>query len=101
MPDALYENLNVCRSFNQAVTTGTHKLSAQICGEVLIKNTGSNNVLIFDQNYADADNGFLLKPNEKETFHGLTNLDQVSAQGSGGASTIYYRAKYYSSNPFR
>ena len=112
-----YYNGNECRSFNIRVNSSSiARLSGldsvapwtgQRCSEVFIVNKSGGNVELFDR--ADAwDNeqataasrGFLLADNDSVTLRGLTNVNQVSAQGSGNG-TIYYRTQYYSSNPIR
>jgi hypothetical protein len=112
-----YFNGNECRSFNIRVNSSSVvRLSGvdsatpydgQKCSEVFIVNKSGGNVELFDR--ADAwDNAqataasraFLLADNDSVTLRGLTNVNQVSAQGSGNG-TIYYRTQYYSSNPIR
>lgn len=95
-----YVNINKCRSFNQTLPSGSvlTALQAQICSEVIFVNRTGGDVLLFDNGYDDAANGFLLADSESVTIRGLTNSDQLSATSSGGG-VIYYRAQYYSNNP--
>lgn len=91
-----YYNLNVCKSFNIAVTTALVKFPFQICSEVIVKNTTGQGVYIFDQNNSASSNAFLLSANEEFTFRGLTNSSQVSAQTTAGSGLLSFRTQYFS-----
>ena len=115
-----YINFNLCRSFNQNIKTSLTMLTGAAvpgfagattsrgialtgghpCSEITIWNKTSNNITVFDNDYAVDFNGFQLSAGEQFTFRGLTNVAQVSAIAIS-AGKIYYRAQYYSSNPSR
>ena len=57
-------------------------------------------VTVYDNEYADTLNGFLLTTGESFTFRGLTNVAQVSAIAAS-AGNIHFRAQYFSFNPSR
>ena len=91
-------NLNVCRTFNQIATTVLTPLSAQICSEVVIYNQSGNQVLIYDNYYANPSNAMLLNNGDSFIVRGITDTACVSAQTVAGSGPIYYRAQYWSSN---
>lgn len=91
-----FTTLNICRSFNQIITTTLVPLCSQECTEVIFVNRGAANVMLFDNGYVAAANGFLVKPDETFTVRGITNTDLVSASAAGASTSIYYRAQYYS-----
>ena len=91
-----YYNLNVCKSFNVALTTNLVQLPFQVCSEIVVKNTTGQGVLIFDQNNFDTTNAFLLSANEEFTFRGLTNSAQVSAKTTAGAGLLSFRTQFFS-----
>lgn len=93
-----YYNSNICRSFNQPLSTQLVSLSSMVCSEVIISNKTGQNVLLFDNNYAAAANGILISNNEVYTVRGITNASQVSAQTATGSGMIYYRTQFYSSS---
>jgi len=115
-----YFNRNECRSFNIRVSTSMVRLSGrdsgapgtatgqgQECSEVFIVNKSGGAVELFDRADAwgnaeatAASRAFLLDNNDSVTLRGLTNVNQVSAKGSGNG-TIYYRTQFFSSNPIR
>tara|TARA_R100001509_G_scaffold114696_1_gene69754 strand:+ start:1599 stop:1985 length:387 start_codon:yes stop_codon:yes gene_type:complete len=115
-----YFNRNECRSFNIQVSTSMVRLSGrdsgapgtatgqgQECSEVFIVNKSGGAVELFDRADAwgnaeatAASRAFLLDDNDSVTLRGLTNVNQVSAKGSGNG-TIYYRTQFFSSNPIR
>ncbi len=115
-----YVNFNLCRSFNQRIETsltmltgaavpgftGATSTSSSVltgghpCSEITIYNRTSGNVTVYDNEYADTLNGFLLATGESFTFRGLTNVAQVSAIAAS-AGNIHYRAQYFSFNPSR
>ena len=112
-----YINYNICRSFNQHISTSLTMLTgAEIpaftntatpaltgghpCSEVIIINKTAGNLTLFDMEYPDALNGLLIGTGESITLRGLTNVAQVSAVAAS-AGTIYFRAQYFSSNPAR
>jgi len=115
-----YVNFNLCRSFNQRIGTsltmltgaavpgftGATTTSSSVltgghpCSEIIIYNRIGGNITVFDNEYPNPLNGFLLSAGETFTFRGLTNVAQVSATAAS-AGNIHYRAQYYSSNPSR
>jgi|TARA_R110001606_G_scaffold225307_1_gene373386 hypothetical protein len=115
-----YVNFNLCRSFNQHIktsmtiltgaaipgeaaatsTTGLALTGGHPCSEITIWNRTTNTLTVYDNDYSDALNGFILSAGEQFTFRGLTNVAQVSATATT-AGKIYYRAQYYSFNPSR
>jgi hypothetical protein len=96
-----YQNLNVCKSFNQTIDSTLKPLSAQICSEVIIVNRSGADIKVFDSNNFDSSNAFLLEADDSFVFRGLTNSNQLSAQSLSGSGTIYYRTQYFSINPSR
>jgi len=95
-----YINLNVCKSFNQVLTTNLVALSSQICSEVIIYNKTGADILLYDSNNFNALNAFLISNNDSFVVRGITNTNQVSAVALS-AGTIYYRSQFYSNNPSR
>lgn len=91
-----FYNQNVCRSFNQPLSTTLVALSAQRCSEVIIYNKTGQNILVFDNNYSDASNGFLLANNDSFVVRGVTNSFYVSAKTDTGGGMLYYRTQFYS-----
>lgn len=97
----MFSNINQCRSFNQVLTTGLAKLSAQECSEVIISNKTGQGILVFDNNNSGASNGFLLSANDTFTFAGVSDCNQLSAQTVTGTGTVYYRTQFFSNTPAR
>ena len=97
-----YVNLNKCRSFNQTLPNNSvlTALESQVCSEVIFVNRSGGDILLFDNGYEDAANGFLLSDSESVTLRGVTNSDSISAKSASGG-LVYYRAQYYSNNPSR
>lgn len=93
-------NINDCRSFKQTITTALVQLSSYPCSEVIIVNKTGTNVIVFDNGYSLAQNGFLLSNNETFTFRGITSTSVVSASAAA-TGDIYYRSQYYSLLPQR
>jgi hypothetical protein len=98
--DPQYINLNICKSFNQILSTGLVALSSQVCSEVIIYNKTGSDILLYDNNNFNATNAFLISNNDSFVVRGITNTNQVSATALS-AGTIYYRTQYYSNNPSR
>ncbi len=112
-----YVNYNICRSFNQHITTSLTMLTGaevpaftntatpvltggQPCSEVVIINKTSGDLSIYDMDYPAALNCLLIGTGESITLRGLTNVAQVSAVAAS-AGTIYFRTQFYSINPSR
>jgi len=91
-----FYNINVCRSFRQTITTALTSLIIQPCSEVIFVNRTGSSVLIYDNEYADDSNSFLLANGESFTFRGITNTSTVSAKTLSGSGNIYYRTQYFS-----
>lgn len=101
LPDnngSTYYNRNVCRSFNLTLNSGLCCFPAQICAEIIVINKTGQTVNVFDQGYSAASNAMQLSAGESFTFRGLTNANQLSAQTTAGAGTLYYRTQYFSFN---
>lgn len=92
-----YYNRNICRSFNQPLTTQLVGLSSMVCSEVVISNKTGQSVLLFDSNYTAPENSILLSNNDVYTVRGITNAAQVSAQTTSSSGMIYYRTQFFSS----
>ena len=101
MADGDYINTNICRSHKVTATTSLAKFANQTCSEVLVYNKSGQDLELYDQNYSNAANAFLIADGESVTMRGLTNSDQLSAKTSSGSGTVYYRTQYYSNNPSR
>ncbi len=119
-----YVNFNICRSFNQNISTTLTMLTGaeipafteevtedrityapvltggQPCSEVVIINKTSGNLAIHDMGYEDDLNGLVLGAGESVTLRGLTNVAQVSAKAVS-TGNVYYRTQFYSINPSR
>jgi len=101
LPDnngSTYFNRNISRSFNLSLNAGLCCLPAQVCAEIIIVNKTGQTVNVFDQGYNAAANAFQLANNDTFTFRGLTNANQLSAQTTSGAGTLYYRTQFFSFN---
>lgn len=90
----VYQNRNVCKTFNLAVTTALKGLTSQECSEVIVFCTVSTT--FFD--HMNPTVGFTLPANTEFTFRGLSNSNQLSAQGTT-TGTLYYRTQYFGSIP--
>lgn len=101
LPDnngSTYYNRNVCRSFNQPLSTNLVALSSQVCAEVIIYNKTGQDIQVYDNGYFDGSNAFVLSNNDSFVVRGLTNSAQVSAKTTTGGGLIYYRTQFFSSN---
>ena len=106
-----YFNLNIWRTFIQPVGTdtvaisGADVLNGWPCSEVIIKNSTSEVVYIWDNDYKNTNHEnfyWQLKANEEVTIRGITNVNQVSAAAATGQHhDLFIRAQYFSSNPIR
>lgn len=94
-----YHNKNLCRSFNQPMSTSLVALSSQPCSEVVLINKTGQSIKVYDSNYFDNSNHILLDNLDSITIRGVTNSMQVSAQTTTGSGLIYYRTQYFSSTP--
>jgi len=108
-----YFNINQCRSFTMELDgdTLTCLSGANVggsgvglpCSEVTVRvptpQGDAGPVTIYDNNHYGGEYGFAIREGEQFTFRGLTNVNEVSAEGPGGGSyTIEYRAQFFSSN---
>lgn len=93
-----YYNSNICRSFNQPLSTNMVALSSAVCSETVIYNKTGQDILLFDNNYSNASNGFLISNNDSFVIRGITNSQQVSAKSVTGGGMIYYRTQFYSNS---
>lgn len=91
-----FQNLNVCRSFTQAISTNLVALSAQPCSEVIISNKSGQTLYVFDNGYSTDSNAFALSSNDTFTFRGITDSSAVSAKTASGSGNICYRTQYFS-----
>ena len=105
-----YYNTNQGYSFNGGATATLAPLSSQPCSEVIIWNTTTAILKIYDGSQYNDDltgrfadeQGFEIPatsatlPVVPVTIRGLTNANQVSAKGSGKFS---WRTQFFSSNP--
>jgi len=92
-----YVNLNKCRSYKIAIA-GLTKLVDQRCSEVIIVNRTGAEILVYDSGFDAAENAFALGDQESFTFRGVTNSDQITANGTGD---IYIRTQFFSNSPSR
>tara|TARA_R110000851_G_scaffold245017_1_gene397814 strand:+ start:149 stop:544 length:396 start_codon:yes stop_codon:yes gene_type:complete len=125
-PTSGYVNYNLCRSFNQHITTaltmltgastpgfvlsaapsstvrshGAFLTGGMPCSEVIVINKTAGDLTLFDNDYSDALNGLLISTGESVVLRGLTNVAQVSAVAAS-AGSIYFRTQFFSSNPSR
>lgn len=90
----VYQNRNVCKTFNLSATTALKGLSAQECSEVVVLCTV--NVTYYD--HMNPTVGFLVPANTEFTFRGLSNSNQLSAIAASNA-IVYYRTQYFGSIP--
>ena len=93
-----FYNINVCRSFNQTITTAMTKLSSQPCSEVILINRTGSTLSAYDSDYSTEPFAMLLKSDESMTFRGLTNSNQLSAKAAT-PGPVFYRTQYFSNNP--
>jgi hypothetical protein len=91
-----FQNINTCRSFNATITTGLVALSSQVCSEVVIYNRTGQTVEVYDNNYANAENAFILSNNDSFVVRGITNSSEVSAKTQSASGTICYRTQFFS-----
>jgi hypothetical protein len=94
-----YRNINICRSFNQPISSTLVALSAQNCSEVILINKTGQSVYIYDSNNFSDSNRLLLEDLESIALRGITNSAQVSAKTESGTGTLYYRTQHFSMLP--
>ena len=91
-----FVNRNESRSFKIPLTTTLVALSAQLCTEAVLYNKTGQDILVYDNNYFDSANEFLLADGDSFVVRGITNSDQVSAKTSTGSGNLYLRTQFYS-----
>jgi len=91
-------NPNICKSFTVAVNNTSTPLVSQLCSEVILRNIGANDVLVYqlkeDGSGLETDY-FTLKPSTEFTFRGVIWASDLSVKSLSG-STVTYRTQYYS-----
>ena len=91
-------NPNICKSLTVAVNGTSTPLLSQLCSEVIIRNIGANDVLVYqlkeDRSGYETDY-FTLKASTEFTFRGLVFASDLAVKSTSG-STITYRTQYYS-----
>jgi len=91
-----FYNTNVCKSFNQSLSSTLVSLSAMVCSEVTVLNRTGQTVYLYDNNNFSSSNNLLLLNNDVFTVRGLTDCSSLSAQTLSGGGTLYYRTAYFS-----
>ncbi len=91
-----FQNINTCRSFNTTIDTNLVALSAQPCSEVIIYNRTGQVIEIYDKNYTDSANAFILSNNDSFVVRGITNSNEVSAKTQSSSGIICYRTQFFS-----
>jgi hypothetical protein len=95
--DVVIVNKNHCRSHGLALTTAlTNLTGGHACSEMYIVNKTGNPVIVYDNAFVAADQGFLLDDNDSVTVRGITSTNSVSAKTTAGTGVLYYRTQYYS-----
>lgn len=91
-----FQNINVCKSFNTTISTNLVALSSQSCSEVVIYNRTGQVIEVYDSNFINAQNAFILSNSDSFVVRGVTNSGQVSAKTLSGSGTICYRTQFFS-----
>jgi len=91
-----FQNINTCRSFNYTATTAMSALTSQVCTEVIIYNRTGQTIAVYDKNYTNPNNAFILSDGDSFVLRGLTNSNEVSALTLSGTGTICYRTQFFS-----
>jgi hypothetical protein len=89
-------NRNLCKSYQQSVTTARIKLSSQECSEMVAhfySGTASDYIDIYDPISPYA---YRLYPNQQYTIRGLTDTGVLSAQSNTNL-TLVYRTQFFGS----
>lgn len=93
-----FYNRNICKTFKLTCNGSMQNLSAvlgsQECTEVVARSRTS--VEIFDPMNPSV--GFGMLSGEEMTFRGLTNISELSANGTNGG-VVYFRTQYYGTAP--
>lgn len=97
-----FGNKNVCKSFNQFLTTAYKALSTQECSEVIVVNKTGDTIQIYDL-ASPLGSPMLMDDNDTFTFRGVTNSNQLSAKGTLAnllsTTPLYYRTQDFSYLP--
>lgn len=93
-----FVNQNHCRSFKVTLAGSLVALTNEVCSEVVLINRSGNAVLIYDSGFSDASNSLSLADGESFVLRGVTNANQISADGTGD---FYYRTQWFSNTPSR
>ena len=91
-----FQNINVCKSFNTTISTNLVALSSQSCSEVVIYNRTGQVIEVYDNNFNNAQNAFILSNNDSFVVRGVTNSSEISAKTQSGSGTICYRTQFFS-----
>ena len=91
-----FQNINTCRSFNFTATTALTPLTSQVCSEVIIYNRSGSTIEIYDKNYTNPGNAFILSDGDSFVVRGVTNSNEVSALTLSGSGVVCYRTQYFS-----
>jgi len=91
-----FQNINVCKSFNTTISTNLVALSSQSCSEVVIYNRTGQVIEVYDNNFNNAQNAFILSNNDSFVVRGVTNSGEISAKTQSGSGTICYRTQFFS-----
>lgn len=93
-----FYNRNICKTFKLTCTGSMQNLSAvlgsQECTEVVARSRTT--VEIYDPMNPTV--GFQMINGEEMTFRGLTNISELSANGTNGG-VVYLRTQYYGTTP--
>ncbi len=92
-----FVNRNQSYSFNLTLHNVLCGFPGFTASEVLIKNNSGGNLTIFDNDRKNAEDGFVLLDSESIVLRGVSNTNQVSAQGASITDgTVYARSAYFS-----
>lgn len=87
-------NRNVCVNYNLGLTGSLKSLGSQECSEVIV----CSPVQTTFYDYRNPSVGFVVPANTVFTFRGLTDSNQLSANGANG-NTLSYRTQFFSYLP--
>ena len=92
-----FQNRNTCKTFVLTCNGSTQNLGivlgSQECSEVVIRPRTA--VTIYDDPTRPSI-GFALIANEEMTFRGITNIANLSANGTNGG-VVYFRTQFFGS----
>lgn len=94
-----FQNRNACKTFVLTCNGATQNLGtvlgSQECSEIIIRTRTP--VTIYDDPSRPTV-GFALIANEEMTFRGITNIANLSANGTNGG-VVYIRTQFFNSIP--